>query len=78
MKPELCYPIAQGDVLAFAVQVEKLMKDFVADPDELLDRAARHSRFILENYSIAVERQAVIEVWKGLLAANLPGLPLPR
>jgi glycosyltransferase involved in cell wall biosynthesis len=69
MRPELCFPIEQGNVLEFATQVERLMEEYLRDPGALLDRAARHSRFILERYSIEVERQAVITVWKGLLEA---------
>jgi glycosyltransferase involved in cell wall biosynthesis len=63
MLPEYCYPVAQGDVLGFAQTLENVMAEFDANPQRLLQQAARYAEFTCSNYSKQQEGQRVVEAW---------------
>lgn len=63
MLPEYCYPIAQGDVIGFAQTLEKVIREFEANPQAVIKKTADYSAFIEENYSKKLEGKCVVAAW---------------
>lgn len=63
MKPEYCYPIAQGDVLGFAKTLEQVISEFNLSPARLLRQAADYAEFLEKNYSKELEAKRVVAAW---------------
>ncbi len=70
MLPEYCYPIAQGDVLAFAKALENVILEFNNGPDRLLQQAADYAEFLRTHYSKETEGRGVVSAWKALCPQN--------
>jgi hypothetical protein len=66
MLPEHCYPIAQGDVLGFAQTLEKLVLEFDANPNRLLEQARGYAAFLQQNYSKESESRQVVAAWRDI------------
>lgn len=63
MRPEYCYPIAQGDVLGFAKTLEQVILEFNLSPTRLLQQAADYAEFLGNNYSKELEAKRVVAAW---------------
>lgn len=63
MLHEYCYPVGQGDVLAFAQTLEKLLAEFDANPARLLQQGMAYAQFARTDYSKEREAQHVVAAW---------------
>ena len=66
MLPQYCYPIAQGDVLAFAQTLEAVLAEFARDPQRLRQQASAYAEFLRTHYSKEVEGKSVVAAWSEL------------
>lgn len=66
--PEHGWPVAHGDVVAFARTVEALLAEWRADPARLRAFADRTAIAVGDRYSLANERDSVVDVFTGFLA----------
>lgn len=78
MLPEYCYPVEQGDVLTYAITVERLIREYELDPTPLIERARRHAAFVRERYSREAEAEGVVRAWGDLLRAAPAACPPAR
>jgi len=65
-----CYPVPQGDLLAFAQTVERVIHVADRSPEILTDQGRRAAAFINDNYSLAREESDVISFWSDTVAAG--------
>ena len=68
-RPEFSYPIATGDILAFARTVEEVLRQYLADPNPLDQKRAASARWIADQYSPQQEEQDVLTIWSALYRA---------
>lgn len=73
-KPDICYPVPEGDVVGFAQSVERAIDALNRTPDEFHAMARRASAYVVEKYSMRNEEADVISFWKEL--AQIHELPL--
>jgi hypothetical protein len=66
---DIAVPVEQGDIVAFAAAVERLLTAPAAEAEAL---GARASEAIHARYSLQAERDSVVRVWGELLAGGLP------
>jgi glycosyltransferase involved in cell wall biosynthesis len=62
--PEHGFPIEAGDVIGFAMTVEKVLAELRRDPTALLEKAKHAAVFIRKTYSPERERADVLEAWR--------------
>ena len=67
MRPEFCHPVPQGDILAFAQTLERVLRQYDADPAPLLAQARAFAAHVHDSYSLARESEAVVAVWDELI-----------
>ena len=67
MKPEFCYPVKFGDILAYGQIVESILKQYEKDPAAFAQMTQKGAAFIAENYSEEQERQSIVSVWSRIL-----------
>ena len=60
---ELAFPVAVGDVVAFADRVAEILEKLETRPDDLRARAEQASRFIADNYSTEREELDLLAIW---------------
>ncbi|PTL59120.1 glycosyltransferase [Paraconexibacter algicola] len=71
------YPVPQGDIVAFARQVEEVLDAHRADPAGLEARARTASAAIRARYTPDAERRSILEAFgRHLPGAAAPGVPL--
>jgi len=79
MRPGLCWPVPDHDVLTAAKTLEEVMSQ---DMDKLIDMGKQASRFIRSEYSSSKEIQSVVSVWNRItnssVAINLNALSRPK
>jgi glycosyltransferase involved in cell wall biosynthesis len=73
MTPELCDPVAQGDVLEFARTLEAVLARFERDAAAAEARAARHAEFVREHYSRQAEARSVVDTWSAIVSGSAVG-----
>lgn len=61
------FPIAHGDIVGFAMTVERLLDGLRSEPEPLLARAEAASARINERYSLEEERRTVLAAWAEIL-----------
>jgi glycosyltransferase involved in cell wall biosynthesis len=66
-RPEFCFPVTTGDIVAVAKTVEKVLELFKKNPQYLQDRAFKASEFIRKNYSPEIQKRDVLAFWNGIL-----------
>ncbi len=66
MRPEYCYPVAQGDVLALAQTLEKLLREYEVNPARLIAQSQQFVAFVRNQYSKPCEAQCVVSAWQQL------------
>jgi len=67
---EHCYPVPQGDIMAFVQTVERVIETAGRDPGLLAEQGRRAAAFINDNYSLAQEEDDLIRFWTDTLAAG--------
>jgi len=65
--PEFSFPIAQGDIIALANTVERVIKTYDAERDRYDAMRQTASAFIHENYSPQREERELVSIWRELL-----------
>jgi len=60
------FPVAVGDVMAFADTVARVLEELEHDPDALARRVESASRFIKEHYSPEREERDLVAIWSEL------------
>jgi glycosyltransferase involved in cell wall biosynthesis len=63
--------ISNSDVLRFAKAAEKAIKLYDKTPQQILDCGLRARDFIVKNYSLAKEKETVLDFWQKMLAQNI-------
>lgn len=66
MRPELSYPVADGDILGLVSAVEEVAAALESSPESMAEKARAASRFIRDHYSLAREEREVVEFWAGV------------
>jgi glycosyltransferase involved in cell wall biosynthesis len=67
LRPEFAYPVAVGDVLAFARTVEQVIGVYGTAHQGLRRKAAAAASFIRQHYSVAYEAQDIVSAWQTIL-----------
>jgi len=67
-RDEFCYPIRQGDVLAFAQRVEEAIGLHQANPGALAEKARKAADYVRTNYSSERETRDIVGFWSSLRA----------
>lgn len=62
-KPGHCYPVPQGDIMAFVRTVEQVIDTAERNPDLLAEQGRAASSFIINNYSPAREERDIVQFW---------------
>lgn len=71
MRPDLCRPVAQGDVLALARATEALVEQHNALGDTpMAPEAEAHRHFVRQHYGLANERESILAAWRTLAAGS--------
>ena len=65
--PPFAIAVDDGDVVAFAQEVENMIRRIDSNPESMAIAATAGSRFVFQHYSRDVERQDLLEVFKPLL-----------
>ena len=64
---EFSYPIANGDIIAFAQAVERVIDLYENDKAALREKGQSASHYILENYSVERQEKDIIEFWNSII-----------
>jgi len=75
---EYCYPVPEGDVIAFARTVERAIRDSSAAPAQFMAKGRAASEFIGRTYSMAREEEDIIATWRQLDARHGLKLAAPH
>jgi hypothetical protein len=67
---EHCYPVAQGDILAFVQGVEKVIALAERQPESLAETGRRAAAYIAQHYSPEIEEADIVQFWTETLAAG--------
>ena len=59
--------VEDGDVVAFAQEVENMIRRIDLDPENVASAVASGSRFVFDHYSHDIERQDLLDVFEPLL-----------
>jgi glycosyltransferase involved in cell wall biosynthesis len=68
LRPPHAFPVAFGDIVGYAREVERLLDELRDAPERLLAQAEGAAAFIAETYSEEHERESVIACWSSFLA----------
>jgi glycosyltransferase involved in cell wall biosynthesis len=63
---ELAFPVAVGDVVAFADRMAEVLQELDSGSDALRLRAEKASRFIADTYSLEQEERDLLAIWSEL------------
>jgi Glycosyl transferases group 1 len=66
-QPWFSYPIAEGDVLAFAKTVERVIEIHHTHPETLTEMGRAASEYIRTEYSPTVEEQDIVNAWRTIM-----------
>ena len=66
-KPEFCFPVEMGDILAFAQTVKAVLQIYREEPATLQRMARQASDFIRQTYSAEQERADILECWRFIM-----------
>ena len=66
-KDDFCYPIEDRDVMTFAKTLEKVIKEYENDAKPFIEKGAKSSQFILEEYSMEMEEKTIVDCWNKIL-----------
>lgn len=66
LRPELSYPVADGDIRGFVETVEQIIHARRSDPAQVEEQARAAARFVADNYSLAREESDVTSFWRDL------------
>lgn len=66
--PEFCYPVETGNIIEFVKAIEQVISLHQNNPQLLREKSERASQFIRNNYSLAQQRDDVIDTWKRIMA----------
>ena len=64
MNPKFTYPIEMGYIIDFAKTVEKVLKQYNDNPENILLKGKKASEFICKNYSPEIEEKEVVDIWR--------------
>jgi len=67
--PEFAYPVAHGDIVAFARAVEEVIHLYEKNPESLNQKTQSASRFITGRYSAEREEKDAIDFWTATINA---------
>lgn len=70
MRPDLCHPVDQGDVLGFATILEQVLASFDSDAQVIQAKAQAHAEFVRHHYSRQAERDSVLDTWADILGGQ--------
>jgi glycosyltransferase involved in cell wall biosynthesis len=62
-QPEHCFPVAQGDTLAFVQKAEKVLDLAEREPERLADMGKRAATYIAQHYSPEIEETDIVQFW---------------
>jgi glycosyltransferase involved in cell wall biosynthesis len=68
-RPPFAVSVEDGDVVAFALAAERVVRHFEADPAGMAAAGAKGARFVLARYSPEAEQRDLIDVFSPLIAA---------
>lgn len=63
-KSEFCYPVPDGDVMAFVKTIERVLEDYKRDPAEFYRKGRQASEFVLKEYSLRREAEELLKFWQ--------------
>ncbi len=66
-QPDICSPVEEGNVLAFAQAAERAMADFDKDPQAVRDRGLAASERIRSQYSPRAQLDELVAFYAPLL-----------
>lgn len=72
-QPEFSAPVDEGDVLAFARSVDRLLREYESTPLPLRQAGLAASTFVLDMYSLERQRRDLIRFFAELLARGSSG-----
>jgi len=67
MDDAFSYPVAYGDVLGFAAQVEAVMREYEMNPERLQQIGRQAAVFIARNYNQDREKESIVNCWLEIL-----------
>ena len=67
MRPDVCFPVTTGDVLALAQELERVIALEDQDPEMLRARGRAAHDLIAGRYSLANEERELLMFWNGIL-----------
>ena len=67
-QPDICIPVEEGNILAFAQATERAMADFDKDPQEIRDRGLAASELIRSRYSPRAQLDELAAFYGSLLS----------
>ena len=67
-QPDVCSPVEEGNILAFAQAAERAMADFDKDPRAVRDRGLAASERIRSRYSPQVQLDELVAFYASLLS----------
>jgi glycosyltransferase involved in cell wall biosynthesis len=65
-RPEFCFPVETGNIIAVAKKVEDVFDLFENRPQQLHDMTFNASEFIRQNYSPDVQKKDVLAFWNDI------------
>ncbi len=71
LQPHLSFPVPQGDVLAFAQELERVLSWCETHPVDAEAKGRQFSEYLNCEYSLERERQSVLAAWRDLLGGEL-------
>ena len=66
-KDEFSYPIPDRDIQAFSKTLERVLKEYEINALPFIEKGEKASKFILSEYSLSVEENDIVSIWKKLL-----------
>lgn len=67
-QPDFSYTISNGDVLQFALVVERAIEQFNKSNDIFMEKSIKASNYIQKNYSLDKEEKSIVEAWNQILS----------
>jgi glycosyltransferase involved in cell wall biosynthesis len=67
MRPDVCFPVVTGDVLALAQELERVLMLAATDPDHLAARGRTAHELIASRYSPERQERELLAFWRELL-----------
>ena len=73
LKTDFSTPVENGNIVAYAQEVEKSIALYEKEPEIILTKGKMASEYVQATYSIEIEERETIKIWDSILKLAING-----